>query len=63
MPTSREHAVEQPTGRADEGPAFAVFLIARLLADEGDVGADRPFAQHGMVGARRQRLRSGDRGD
>jgi len=48
--------VEQAARRADEGPAFAIFLIARLLADEGDVGADRPLAQNRVIGARRERL-------
>jgi hypothetical protein len=42
------HAVEQLAGRADEGLAGQVFLVARLLADEHDLRLLRPFAAHGL---------------
>ena len=53
-------AVEELAGGADEGAALEVFLVARLLADEGDGGADRPLAEHGAGTALDHRLAGGD---
>ena len=41
-------AVEQLAGRADEGAAGEVLLVARLLADEHDASVGRAFAEHGL---------------
>ena len=52
--------VEELAGRSHEGPTLQVLLIARLLADEDDVGMDRAFAEHRLGGAGHQRPRLGD---
>ena len=41
-----QRPVEQLSGRADEGAAAQVFLVARLLADEHQRRTDRSFAPH-----------------
>src|SRR3546814_2321622 len=41
-----EHAIEHPPRRADEGATGQILLIARLLADQHDRGADGAFAEH-----------------
>ena len=43
-----ECAVEDATGRTDEGMAFAILAVPRLLADEQDAGGGGPFAEHGL---------------
>lgn len=52
--------VKQPAGRADEGPALLVFLVARLFADECDRRARLAFAEHGPGGTGERRRRRGD---
>ena len=46
-----ERAVEELAGGADEGAAGEVLLVARLLADEGDGGAERALAEDGAGAA------------
>src|SRR3546814_16243823 len=41
-----ERAIEHPPRRADEGATGQILLIARLLADQHDRGADGAFAEH-----------------
>src|SRR5581483_5725678 len=43
-----ERAIEQLAGRADERVAGEVFLIARLLADQHQLGLACAFAEHGL---------------
>ena len=43
-----ERAIEQLAGRPDEWFAAAVFLVARLLAEEEEAGAFRSFAKNGL---------------
>src|SRR4030095_9124341 len=59
--------VEEPAGRADEGPATQVFLVSRLLADEDDArrslaltkdGLGRPLVE--VAGGARARLLAED---
>src|SRR3546814_14990892 len=40
-----ERAIEHPPRRADEGATGQILLIARLLADQHDRGADGAFAE------------------
>ena len=40
-----ERLVEEASGRADEGLAGPVLLVARLLADEARPGSLRPLAE------------------
>ena len=42
--------VEQASGRPDERPPLQIFLIARHLADEDDLGISRSFAEDGLRG-------------
>jgi hypothetical protein len=42
----RHRPVEELAGGSNEGFPLVVFLVARLLANEGDRGADWTFAQH-----------------
>lgn len=44
----RERLIENASGGSDKGPANAVFLIARLLADQHDQRPDRAFAKYGL---------------
>ena len=46
-----ERPVEELAGGADEGAALEVLLVAGLLADEGDGGADRTLAEDGAGAA------------
>jgi hypothetical protein len=39
MPSRRQRAVEQLAGRADEGMALQVLLVAGLLADQHQLAA------------------------
>ena len=43
-----QRAIHQLAGRPDEGVALTVFLIARLLTDQHQRRAQRPFAPHGL---------------
>ena len=43
-----QRTVEHLAGRADEGMAGEVFLVAGLLADQHDGGVLRAFAEHGL---------------
>jgi hypothetical protein len=43
------------SGRADEGPSRAVFLVARLFADQHDLGSRLSFAEDGLRGGFPQR--------
>jgi hypothetical protein len=56
----RHRAVEELAGRTDEGLALQVLLVAGLLADEGNGGADRAFAEDGAGAALDHRIRCGD---
>ena len=44
---SFEGAIEKLPCGPNEGMAEPVLLVSRLLADKGDVGIQRPLAQHG----------------
>jgi hypothetical protein len=48
-------AVEQVAGRADEGPALQVFLVARLFADQHQQRGRRTFAPHRLRGMKTER--------
>ncbi|AUW46788.1 hypothetical protein CUJ84_pRLN2000244 (plasmid) [Rhizobium leguminosarum] len=43
-------AIEQLAGGTDKGPAAQILLIARLLADENDLGFHRTFAEDDLRG-------------
>jgi len=58
----RHRPLQELAGGAHERPALPVFLVAGLLADEGDRSADRAFAQDRTRRARHQRLRCRDHG-
>lgn len=49
-----EQLIEEAAGRADEGPAEAILLVAGLLTDKHQVGAIRSLAAHRLGGARIQ---------
>jgi len=44
-----EGLVQQLPGRADEGLARTVLLVAGLLADDDDGTVGRPIAHHGLA--------------
>jgi hypothetical protein len=48
--------VQQLTCWTDEWATFRIFLVARLLADKGDGGADRAFSRYNSAGAWNDRL-------
>ena len=58
----RHRPLQELAGRSHERPALPVLLVAGLLADEGDRGADGTFAQNRTRRARHQRLRCRDHG-
>ena len=43
-----EGVVQHTSGWADKGFTSAIFLVARLFADEHDQGVRRPFAENGL---------------
>jgi hypothetical protein len=43
-------AIEQPAGGTDKGPAGQILLIARLLADQDDLGFAGAFAEDDLRG-------------
>ena len=43
-----ERAVQHPSGRPHERTTLAVLGVARLLADEHDLGLHEPLAEHGL---------------
>src|SRR5262249_46373801 len=43
-----ERTVEQAAGRTHERPTGQIFGVARLLADQHQLGAGRAFAEHGL---------------
>src|SRR5438045_3579111 len=49
-PRLLERAIEQLAGGADERMTGEILLVARLLADQHDARAFRPFAEHGLRG-------------
>ncbi|EOD69233.1 uracil-DNA glycosylase [Amycolatopsis vancoresmycina DSM 44592] len=51
----REGAVQELPGWPDERLAREVLLVTRLLADDEDLRAGRPFAEHGLRGVLVQR--------
>src|SRR4051812_42763521 len=48
-------AVEEPSGRPDEGQALLVFLVAGLLAHQHDASMGVAGAEHRLGGVRPQR--------
>jgi hypothetical protein len=50
-----ERPVEQAPGRADEGQALLVLLVARLLADQHDARMRRAGAEHRLRRVRPER--------
>ena len=52
---SFQRPVENPSGRTDKGLAGEIFLISRLLADQHQRRACRPFARHHLCGREIQR--------
>jgi len=58
----RHCSLQELAGGSHERPALPVLLVARLLADEGDRGADGTFAQDRTRRARHQRLCCRDHG-
>jgi hypothetical protein len=46
-----EALIEDAAGRTDERMPFYVLAVARLLADEHEVGVARAFAHDGLRGA------------
>ncbi len=58
----RHRPLQELAGGSHEWPALPVFLVARLLADEGDRGADGTFAQDRTRRTRHQRLCCRDHG-
>jgi hypothetical protein len=45
-----ERGVENAAGRPDERLAGEIFLVARLLADQHEIGFGRTFPRHGLSG-------------
>ena len=45
-----ERGIEDAAGRADERLAGEVFLVARLFADQHEIGPARAFARHRLGG-------------
>ena len=43
-----DRAVEHAACRTDERMALSVLLVARLLADQHDLGVPRPFSRHNL---------------
>ncbi|HEY5705466.1 MAG TPA: hypothetical protein VIS96_07840 [Terrimicrobiaceae bacterium] len=43
-----QRAIQQPARGSDERPPFAVFRVARLLADQHKAGVPRSFAEDGL---------------
>jgi hypothetical protein len=58
----RHRPLQELAGGSNERPALPVFLVARLLANEGDRSADGTFAKDRTRRARHQRLGCRDHG-
>jgi hypothetical protein len=54
----RHGAIEEASGRSDEGPPLPVFLITRLFPDKCHRRAHRTLAQDGARGPGNERLRA-----
>ena len=50
-----QQLLEELPGGADERAALLVLVVAGRLADEHDLGVDRPFARHGARARRAKR--------
>lgn len=46
-----ERFIEKPSCGPDERTTLEIFLVAWLFADEGERGAERPFAKNGTLSA------------
>lgn len=55
-----ECLIEKPASRADERMTLAIFLVARLFADQCQRRADRTFAEHSLQPTMHHRLGGSD---